>query len=188
MHDYRKYLFNHQYLFNYQCKFNPRRKYHRSLADGSLIISDSLIINGSFIINRYLRYLCIMIFFGASCCAADIYKWTDAAGKIHYSDRKANAGKSKAEEVNVKSALNLMDEVKASENSSDDGQDQTNEQSRKLPAKTKAINGTDNNDSVDFRCTLARRIINGEVELSNGLPVGEHEIEMAKRDIAKFCN
>lgn len=111
---------------------------------------------------------------------AEIYKWTDENGKVHFSDNKRAVGKSKAEEVKVNTSLNLIPTVHLP-----DSEDRASSASDKSTQKSLT---SKNKPSVDYRCKLARQIINGEVALVNGLKTSAHEIKVAKRDISKFCN
>jgi hypothetical protein len=114
---------------------------------------------------------------------AEIYKWTDENGKVHFSDNKRAVGKSKAEEVKINTSLNLIPTVHLP-----DSEDRASSASDKATQKSLTSKNKSNKAPVDHRCKLARQIINGEVALVNGLKTSAHEIKVAKRDISKFCN
>ena len=116
---------------------------------------------------------------------AQIYKWTDEDGKIHFSDNKSAVGKSKAEEVNVNTSLNLIPTVHLPDS---DLECQDSSMADKEKVSARAAKKQTNKAPVDHRCKLARQIVNGEVSLVNGLKTSAHEIKVAKRDISKFCN
>jgi len=147
-------------------------------------------------ITRYLISIFVMILFVSSNCYAEVYKWVDANGHTHYSDKKVDAGQSKVESLDVKPLLNLIPKVStpnpnAKESVSSQSRPRNQDiQQEKTQTKSKhsANSRGQKNDHVDYRCNLARRVISGEAKLVNGEPTGEHEIMVAKRDIRKFCN
>lgn len=57
-------------------------------------------------IYRYLRFpVLLLALLAATAQAADIYRWTDAQGKVHYSDREPPSGAEKINEPPPPSAL-----------------------------------------------------------------------------------
>ena len=48
-----------------------------------------------------LRWLTLIVVAFAAHAAAEIYRWTDAEGKVHYSDAPPASGKGKAEQVKL---------------------------------------------------------------------------------------
>jgi len=136
-------------------------------------------------INIYIRNSCILFLFISSCCYAEIYKWTDANGQIHYSDNKKDIGKSKAKEFKINHSLNLIPKVTLPNSKKKPDYLQSKQQKIKPVASKSKKN---KKWSGDYRCILARQIVDGNVRLRNGLSTGEYEIKVAKRDIRKFCN
>jgi len=145
-------------------------------------------------IKRYLLSIFVMFLLVSLNCYAEVYKWVDANGLTHYSDKKVDTGQSKVETLQVKPLLNLMPKVTTpnlnTEESSQSRPKNHVEQQKKTQVTTKSSTrgGGQKNDDVDYRCALARRVISGEAKLINGEPTGQHEIKVAKRDIRKFCN
>ncbi len=134
----------------------------------------------------YLSSICITFFVFSTCVHAEIYKWIDANGQIHYSDKKVDAGKSKTEVLKVMPSLNIMPKASSPKLIS---QDKKQKPLQELTEKETVVDVVKKNEreTVDYRCELARRIISGDARLINGLPTGQYEIEVAKRDIRKFC-
>lgn len=135
----------------------------------------------------YVSSVCVTFLVLSSSSYAEIYKWIDENGQTHYSDKRVNAGRLATEKIEVEPSQNLIQKVASP--------------SSKLKNKKHDPRGrlADRQDMeivfsmrapkpVTDPCKLARKIISGEVKLSNGLPTGKHEIEVAKRDISKFCN
>jgi len=129
------------------------------------------------------RVCIVFLVFFSSCCYSEIYKWTDANGQVHYSDKKADAGNSKAEAFKVRPLLNVIPPVTRSEPSPVENNPKP---FRSEPHKPSGH--SKKSELVDYRCTLARNIISGKATLINGLKTGKHEIEVAERDIRKYCN
>ncbi|MCP5326510.1 MAG: DUF4124 domain-containing protein [Oceanospirillaceae bacterium] len=116
--------------------------------------------------------------------SAEIYKWADEDGRVHYSDKKADAGQVKAQEVDVRLTPNRIPKV----TSKLSAPGASTQPPANKPKKQETLAGKSGEEEVDPRCTLARNIISGRARLRNGLPTGPHEIEVAQRDIKKFCN
>ncbi len=116
---------------------------------------------------------------------AEIFKWVDENGKVHFSDRQSLVAKADAEKLALDTSVNLMKSQPVSitrepesELEFEYSQDKAS-LNRQLPFDSQ---------DVDHRCALARDIINGDAVLANGLATGKHEIEVAMRDIRKFCH
>lgn len=116
--------------------------------------------------------------------SAEVYKWTDENGRIHYSDKKSAAGQMDAQAVDVSKNINRI----PAETSKLSLPTQSSQPVAKQPKQQTTLADKDKGKDVDPRCTLARNIISGRVRLRNGLPTGPHEIEVAQRDIKKFCD
>ena len=148
-------------------------------------------------IKWYLVSIFVMNLFVSLSCYAEIFKWVDANGQTHYSDKKVESGNSKVELMSVSPTLNLIPKVsvpastsrqdsKQQELSATHSQVNNSSKSRMASESSKKRGGME--EDVDYRCSLARRVISGEAKLVNGEATGEHEIKVAKRDIRKFCN
>lgn len=138
--------------------------------------------------SLYSIWLFLLIFSGLS--QAEIYKWVDDQGRTHYSDQKTEAKSQQIEKLELKRSMNLMQpkptiKPKPSTFTASKPTQTTTHQS-----KTKTQTKPDlyrEEPGVDPRCTLARKILTGEARLRNGLRTGKREIEVAKRDIERFC-
>lgn len=128
-------------------------------------------------------------------CAAQVYKWTDAEGRVHYGDRKdAPAGRpaqllkpppspAPAPAVGPSTAASATPpgwawpaapapapvSAPAAE-----------------PAPRSRSGGRDNGTD-ESRCALARDVLEGRLRHRNGAPVDAHDREVAQGDIQRFC-
>lgn len=141
-------------------------------------------LNTGVLIKSILSIIFIVSALFSGHVSAEIYKWVDKDGRVHYSDKKADAGQVKAEEVDVTLTPNRIPKV----TSKLSAPGATTQPPANKPKKQETLAGNNNEEGVDPRCTLARNIISGRARLRNGLPTGPHEIEVAQRDIKKFCN
>lgn len=140
------------------------------------------VLNANIIVKPLL--VCVFVCSFSSAAFAEVYKWVDKDGRVHYSDKKADAGQVNAEEVDVTLTPNRIPKV----TSKLSAPGATTQKSANQPKKQETLAGNNKEEGVDPRCTLARNIISGRARLRNGLPTGPHEIEVAQRDIKKFCN
>lgn len=53
--------------------------------------------------NLWIFGVCLTSFFMASNGHAQVYKWVDANGQTHYSEKKEDAGKARTEELKLNS-------------------------------------------------------------------------------------
>ena len=135
---------------------------------------------------------------------AEIYKWIDAEGRVHYSERKE--GTSKPQMVELKDA------TRASTNSPNTGSSEYwQEQERRFrqrqieksaggaaekaagattttaPRPKSLSNGREDGSDAS-RCNLARDILNGALVHGDGKPMAKYDTETAERDVKTFCH
>lgn len=126
---------------------------------------------------------------------AELYKWVDAAGRTHYSDNKADAPQGGAKELKVGAApappAGTPDWKRQEEAF------KRRQSAAKLKARHDALfdaqygyrrtntGVTPDNDAT--RCQLARDVVSGAVEHTNGALTDGKDMQVARRDIAKFC-
>lgn len=128
---------------------------------------------------------------------AEIFKWVDAKGQTHYSERKEDAGKAKPEELKVKSQ---PASIQAPGSSRPDWREQEQQlqqrQAQKLresaaqeavAARPKSMSGGRSDDSPASKCNLARDVLSGAVRHSNGAPTDKYDLDVAKNDVSTFC-
>lgn len=142
--------------------------------------------------------ICTAIAVLSSPSVAEIYKWVDAQGRTHYSERKDEAGR--ARKV-VTEAAPQSDNTAAMVPSSEYWQDQerqfrqrqiqngiADKRSAAANVKKPKSRSGGNEDGTDVsRCNLARDIVSGAVKHWNGKPTDQYDIEIAENDIRMFC-
>ena len=143
--------------------------------------------------------VCLTLLFVSSTSHAEIYKWTDANGQTHYSEKKADADKAKALQLKVKSGPistqatdPLMQNLHEQERQFKTRQEQNlNGNSSRPPVEAgpKSLSdGRVDETSDASRCNLARDIISGAVTHRNGAQTDDNDLDVAKNDIRTFCH
>lgn len=125
---------------------------------------------------------------------AEIYKWVDANGKTHYSEKKDDAGRAKVEEVKVNAG-----EGKASAAPSWQEQEiefrkrQAEKQAKqakepvvkpKEPSPFVPGNQPETNES---RCAMAKAILSGKLVHTNNNKTDANDKAIAERDVSTYC-
>ncbi len=126
---------------------------------------------------------------------AELYKWVDAAGRTHYSDNKADAPQGGARELKVAAAPAPPSGMPDWKRQEEDFKKR--QAAAKLKARHDALfdaqyqsrrtNTGVTPESDLTRCQLARDVVSGAVEHPNGALTDSKDIQVARRDIAKFC-
>ena len=151
---------------------------------------------------RYLRLFKVPAAFGvwallfASCSQAQIYKWVDANGRTHYSADKSDAGKARAEEVNIESRPGASKDPGSSsqywqEQENKFRQRQISREREERPAMTpkpRSLSGGKEDGSDASRCALARDVLNGTVRHRNGAPLDKYDRDVAEANVRQFCH
>lgn len=149
--------------------------------------------------DKKINHLLLLSFVALLCMSplanAELYKWVDAAGRTHYSDKKSNAG------ANEPKQLKLAAAPQPSAGSSDWKRQEEEFKRRQALASAKArqdarfqaqyqaprSNGGVRPENNSARCQLARDVVSGAVAHTNGAVTDGKDIQVAQRDIAKFC-
>jgi len=120
---------------------------------------------------------------------ADIYKWVDANGQTHYSQRKADAGDARTVELKVPPP---PDAPPASPPSTELWRNTRSQATRPQPPSTdrppRALSDGRDHGTDASRCALARDVLSGAVRHRNGKPTDTYDREVAQNDIKSFCN
>jgi len=123
--------------------------------------------------------------------AQQIYKWKDANGQTHYSERKDGAS-GKPDEVKIKVAPAAPAPAAPAPSPSwkQPSQASPGEQadaSSQAPRPQKSLSGGREDGSDASRCALARDVLSGAVRLTNGAKTDKHAREVAENDVRAFC-
>lgn len=150
------------------------------------------------IFNQRILSVCLTLLFVPSISHAEIYKWVDANGQTHFSERKDDVSKAKAVELKVvpqtvsTPAINSPTEYwQDQERQFKQRQIQRqNEQQHVLPVSTtpKSLSEGRENGTDASRCNLARDVISGAIKHTNGKPTDRYDREVAENDIRVFCH
>ena len=142
---------------------------------------------------------CFSLLLLAANANAEIYKWVDANGRTHYSERKDEAG-GKAIPVETK-ASSQPTSAPATGSPSEYWQEQetlfrqrqiqkSSEKSPSPPANRppRSLSGGRSDGTDVSRCNLARDILSGAVRHSGGAPTDQYDLEVARNDVRSFCH
>jgi hypothetical protein len=148
--------------------------------------------------NPGLFCVCLALLFASSTSNAEIYKWVDANGQTHYSEKKKDADAAKAVQLKVKS-----EPVSAQEGSSPTQfrheqeslakQRQAQKQNERSSApsegtRPKSLSGGKSEDNDESRCNFARDIISGAIGHTSGRPTDKDDLDQAQNDVRVFCH
>ncbi|MCH8620276.1 DUF4124 domain-containing protein [Undibacterium sp. TS12] len=139
---------------------------------------------------------CLALVLAAPASHADIYKWVDADGKTHYSERKEDAGKSKVEEVKIKSSPETTNtatrpgwQEQEAEFRQRQIQRQQEEAKANKPAPVKPRQLYSEKPETDAsRCEMAKDILGGKLVHGNGAKTDANDRMIAERDKSRFCH
>lgn len=148
------------------------------------------------IIRRSLSTLCLTLMLASADSFAEIYKWVDANGQTHYSERKDDASKAKA--LDVKSAPEpASTPATASPQYWQDQERQFRQRQAERSAqpprsaadtRPKSLSGGRVGETDASKCNFARDIISGALHHRNGAPTDENDRRIAENDIRSYCH
>ncbi|MES2247984.1 MAG: DUF4124 domain-containing protein [Pseudomonadota bacterium] len=126
---------------------------------------------------------------------AEIYKWVDAKGQTHYTERKADAGGARTEELKVSpppDTSNTFTPPTSDWRPRDRSGLPTSTQSPWPPGPPERKGPKAVSDGIDHgtnasRCALARDILSGARARRNK-PTDAYDREVARNDVKAFCN
>lgn len=153
--------------------------------------------------NSRRLHLFLALLLSASTSQAEIYKWVDANGRTHYSEKKEEADQARASELKVKPRAPSAEETNASrqywqeqERLFKERQEQRGLEQRRLNQQThvprtatapRSLSGGKDDGTDASKCNLARDILSGAVKLRSGAPTGDYERATAENDVRLFC-
>ncbi|MCE4555279.1 DUF4124 domain-containing protein [Pelomonas cellulosilytica] len=130
-------------------------------------------------------------------CGAQIYKWTDAQGRVHYGDRKDAADGKPTQQVKVAPTPPVPPVPPSAESPAPPGWSWP---ARKAsapagasagpqagPSSQGSESGGRENGSDASRCALARDVLDGKLRHGNGAPIDGYDREVAQGDVKRFC-
>jgi len=129
--------------------------------------------------------------------AAQIYKWTDAQGKVHYTDRAGDTSAGRATEVKVPAAYATAPPAAQAQNWREQDAGFKDRQRAAASAAWRAPtprmgNGTSSDsyrqETPQAKCGLARDILSGEAVRRNQSRTDQTDRDIATSDVKLFCH
>jgi hypothetical protein len=142
-----------------------------------------------------LSIICVLLLFGLD-VNAQIYKWVDAKGQTHYSEKKDVAGPTKAAEIKIQPAPATPVEPSQEPAWREQERQFQQRQAQKPPERTQSNGPTASGRGASFKpgdesnkgkCDLARAIIDGTAKHRNGARTDKNDLDTAKSDTQLFC-
>lgn len=158
-----------------------------------------------FSLKTLLISACVFASFHSLQSHAQIYKWVDANGKTHFSDKKELSGKKPVIEIQNSNKSTTQTPAKKDNDSNDNNEswqkkneafkerqtqkemkEQTNNTATKPPT---SLTGGRSDGSNERNCNLAKDVLNGSVKRRNniGKPTDKTDLESAEREKKMFC-
>jgi hypothetical protein len=147
--------------------------------------------------NRYTLAICLTLLMGLSTAQAQVYKWVDENGHVHYSETKPESGK--AQTLGVKTTPPLAaaqpssatvptwqeQERRLRQRQAEEAIDKA---SKPAPARPQSVSNGREDGTDASKCALARDVLNGSLRHTNGAPLDKNDIDIAKSDVRNFCH
>lgn len=147
---------------------------------------------------KTLLGFCLTLLLVPSICHAEIYKWVDANGQTHFSERMDDTGKAKVVELKTNSQPTSTQANKSTSQYWQEQETFFKQRQMQNPAnktsgpslatKPKALSDGRSNDSNTSRCNLARDVLSGAVRHPNGAPTDKYDREVAENDVRSYCH
>lgn len=129
----------------------------------------------------------VVLLLASTASHAEIYKWVDADGRTHYSERKENAGKAKAVELRLSAQpASERSTSTPSRRPTADAQ-AARRRAPDEPPRPRSLSGGRSDDTDASRCNLARDVLSGAVRHGNGEPTDAYDRQIAENDVRLFC-
>ena len=139
----------------------------------------------------------LLLWLAATACQGEIYKWVDANGRTHFSERKDDAGKAQAVDLKPthqpnSAASNTSPSEYWQDKERQFRQRQIQNQNTKQPETPanrppKSLSGGHEDGTDASRCNLARDVLSGAVRHGNGKPTDQYDREIAENDVRRYC-
>lgn len=149
-------------------------------------------------LKMYACLLGVVLQTNAMPVAAQIYKWTDAQGKIHYTDSAGDASAGRSTQVHVApvqqaGATPPAQDWRAQEAEFKKRQGMATTE-RRYPTVYARGGGGGGEADLGYRsenprakCVLARDILSGQAQHTNRKPTDQNDRDIASNDIKTFC-
>jgi len=123
-------------------------------------------------------------------CQAQMYKWVDAQGHVHFTDNKEEAGRARVEQMKGPDAAPQPGgaDWKLREEEYKLRHKQQPQAAAQRPRQMPESYYSDKQDVETSRCRLARDVLNGAARHMNGNPTDAYDREVAANDVKNFCH
>ena len=126
---------------------------------------------------------------------ADIYKWVDANGKTHYSDRTDVAGNAQVNALKHDAAPSAPAQGATPAWTEREREYKLRQQRANVdtpspesrPRRQSHSYGTNQIDTDKAKCELARDVLSGAMGHVNGAITDVNDLQIARRDVGQFC-
>ncbi|WP_397534090.1 DUF4124 domain-containing protein [Roseateles sp.] len=131
----------------------------------------------------------------SSAVAAEVYKWVDKDGKVHYSERKPPQAVEKVVDIRIPSSPpQPVRPAATATSSSQEASGPAEPVKRKedsghgsSSSRPRSLSGGKIDETKESKCNLARDVLSGAVKHGNGAPTDAHDRQVAQNDIRLFC-
>ena len=148
--------------------------------------------------HPFARAACLSLWLVAATCHAEIYKWVDANGRTHFSERKNDASKAKALELKATTppaadqpplspAEHWQEKERQFRQRQIENQNAKPQEEAAASKPPKSLSGGVEDGSDASRCNLARDVLSGAVRHGNGKPTDKYDREIAENDVRRYC-
>jgi hypothetical protein len=146
-------------------------------------------------LRRRSSSFCLALLLASAGAHGEIYKWVDADGRTHFSERKDDAGK--ARPLDLKAAPAPASRPAAA--APDYWQDQERlfrqreaERSAQTPhapedTRPRSLSGGRLDETDASKCNYARDILSGALVHRSGAPTDANDRQIAENDIRSYC-
>jgi predicted lipoprotein with Yx(FWY)xxD motif len=141
--------------------------------------------------------LLLLLLCAAATARADVYKWVDAKGVVHYTDNKDEAGEAAVQELRVGGPPPQAATGPTWQQREDEFKRQQQHKlmapgykPRTAAAVTPAAQSLYSGDKPvtdASRCAMARDVKKGVLHHVNGMPIDQHDRDTADSDIRSYC-
>ena len=145
-------------------------------------------------LNHFLFSACLTLLLVSPVVHAEIYKWVDANGQTHYSEKKEDAGKTEAVELKVKKSTPASTPSSPSWQEQErllqqrQAQKQADEMAKPpVDKRPKSLSGARVGDTDESRCNFARDILSGAIQRMNS-KTDQNDRDIAQNDIRAYCH
>jgi hypothetical protein len=145
-------------------------------------------------------FFCLSCLGATSVCQAEIYKWVDASGVTHYSERSDKTVGAKVVEIKAQSPSTSAPAPQSSQAYWQEQERRFNErqsyknfaEQRKGPSLAQAPQSLSGGtakwaDNDEWRCNLARDILSGAVTRQSRA-ANDYERKLAEENVRAFCH